>query len=337
MPEQKKVRIVKRRKKKRFKKRALLILTILTVLFLAVLTYGAYLYIKASSAFSGAYEDDGSEKSDLRNAIVDPKTDNISILIMGVDENEHDEEMAGQPVRTDALMVTTLNREDKSIKMLSIPRDSYVYVPIIDDYTKINHAFAYGEANDSGQGGTKATIHTVEHLLDIPIDYYVKVNFEAFVDVVDALDGVTVDVPYEFYEQDSHNNMDAIHLTAGEQELNGEEALALARTRKLDNDIERGKRQQEILKAIIRKSASLGAILKYDQVISAVGSNMGTNMKFSEMKSLFTYITAGPDLDIEALTLEGQDYQPGSVYYWKLYEESLDIATTTLKEHLNIN
>src|SRR5699024_8422793 len=325
----KKKQIRKRKKKITFKIRAFFILTIISVLFLAVLTYAAYLYVKADSAFSNAYEDDGSEKSDLRESSVDPKIDNVSILIMGVDENDHDEEMIGQPVRTDALMLATLNRETKSVKMLSIPRDSYVFIPKINDYSKINHAFAYGE--------TQATIRTVEHLLDIPIDYYFKVNFEAFVEVVDALDGVNVDVPYEFYEQNSHNVLDAIHLLPGEQELDGEEALALARTRKLDNDIERGKRQQDILKAIVKKSASLGSILKYDQVIAAGGNNMKTNMKFSEMKSLFTYVTAGADLDIEALTIDGYDYQPGAVYYWQLDEESLNNATTTLKEHLNIN
>src|SRR5699024_12343124 len=116
MSNNQKRRIVKIKKKLTFKKIACLILIIISVLFLAVLTYAAYLYVKADSAFSNAYEDDGSEKSDLRESSVDPKIDNVSILIMGVDENDHDEEMIGQPVRTDALMLATLNRETKSVK-----------------------------------------------------------------------------------------------------------------------------------------------------------------------------------------------------------------------------
>src|SRR5699024_5353757 len=127
--------------------------------------------------------------------------------------------------------------------------DSYVYIPEVGYNTKINHAHAYG--------GPRATSKAVEELLAIPIDYYVRINFEAFMDVVDALDGITVDVPYEFREQDSQDRANKIHLNPGVQKLDGEEALALARTRKLDNDIERGKRQQEIVKALIDRAVSL--------------------------------------------------------------------------------
>jgi polyisoprenyl-teichoic acid--peptidoglycan teichoic acid transferase len=226
-------------------------------------------------------------------------------------------------------MVATLNRDEKSVKLVSIPRDTLVYIPEVGYEDKINHAHAYG--------GPEATIHTVENLLDIPIDYYVKVNFEAFIDVVDAVNGITVDVPYEFYEQDSNDIAGAIHLYPGIQELNGEEALALARTRKLDNDIERGKRQQEIIKAIVKKSVSVGSILKVDDIIEAVGTNMTTNMSFDEMKGFISYGTKGTNIDIEALTLEGYDYKPGKVYYWKLDDLKLAETKQTLQNHLDLN
>src|SRR5699024_10850658 len=133
--------------------------------------------------------------------------------------------------RTDTLMVATLNKDEKSVQLLSIPRDSYVYIPEVGYETKINHAHAYG--------GTKATIDTLENLLDSPIDYDLKVNSEASIDMIDAIECVTIDVSYEFKEQDSKDKANAIHLSPWVQDLNGEEALALARTRKLDNDIER--------------------------------------------------------------------------------------------------
>src|SRR5699024_10812252 len=153
----------------------------------------------------------------------------------------------------------TLNKDDNSVNLLSIQRDSYVYVPEVGYEPKINHVHSYG--------GTESARETVENLLDIPIDYYVKVNFEAFIDVVVVIDGITFDVPLELSEPDSMDKADAIHLYPGVQELDGEEALALARTRKMDNDIERGKRQQEIIKSIIDKSTSLSSILKYDDII----------------------------------------------------------------------
>ena len=129
--------------------------------------------------------------------------------------------------------------------MVSIPRDSYVYIPERGKKDKITHAHAYG--------GTEATIETVEELFDIPVDYFFKLNFNAFIDVVDALGGIMVDVPITVSEMDSNDNKNAIHLEKGFQKLNGEEALALARTRKIDNDIERGKRQQLVLKPLLIK------------------------------------------------------------------------------------
>src|SRR5699024_663036 len=169
--------------------------------------------------------------------------------------------------------------------------------------------------------------------------YWVKVNFHAFIDVVNALDGITVDVPYELYEQNSRDVPNAIHLLPGEQHLNGEEALALARTRKMDNDVERGKRQQEIIKAILKKAISLDSILKYDNIIESVRKNMATNMTFSEMKSFISYGTSGKNLDIETLTLEGEDlwvYEPRKKYYWQLDELALESTKRELKQHLEL-
>ena len=155
-------------------------------------------------------------------------------------------------------------------------------------------------------------------------------------DVVDAVDGITVDVPYELQEQDSKDRADAIHLYPGVQKLNGEEALALARTRKKDSDVERGKRQQEIMKALADRTLSVSSILKYDDVIDAIGANLKTNMTFSEMKSFFGYLTNGTNLDIETLNIEGEDYKPGNTYYWQLDERSLAQTVNTLEEHLEL-
>lgn len=311
--------------KRRLRKRVFIVLIPLIV-FLSILGYATYLYVKADSVLSDSYENNGREKSELRDEMVDPKYDNVSVLIMGIDENDHRED--DDPTRTDSLILATLNKDDKSVKMHSIPRDSYVYVPEVEYETKINHAHSIG--------GTQTTIDTVENLLEIPVDYYVKLNFHAFVEVIDAINGIDIEVPYEFTESDSMDKRDAIHLLEGKQTVDGEEALALARTRKLDNDIERGKRQLEIIKAVIDKSTSVSSIMKIDNIIDAVGDNMTTNMTFSEMKSFISYATSGTDLDIESYTLEGQDYQPENIYYWQLDEIALDETKDRLKRHLNI-
>lgn len=319
-------RVTKRKKRVR-KKRVLLILVPLLIAFLAVGGWATNLYIKAGTTLNDSYKNDGREKSELREEIVDPKFDNVSILIMGVDENDKRDNQGSS--RTDTLMLATLNKDDKSVKLLSIPRDSYVYIPEVGYEDKINHAHAFG--------GEKATVETVEQLLDVPVDYWVKVNFNAFVEVIDALNGINVEVPYEFKESNSQDKRDSIHLLPGMQLLDGEEALALARTRKLDNDIQRGKRQLDIVKSIIDKTTSVSSILKLDDVIEAVGDNMTTNMLFSEMRSFVSYGTSGGGIDVESFSLEGSNYQPAGVYYWQLDEIALNETKGILQDHLDIN
>ena len=97
----------------------------------------------------------------------------------------------GEATRTDALILTTFNVKDKSVKMVSIPRDSYVYIPEKGKKIKLHMPMSYG--------GTGPTIETVEELFDIPVDYFVKLNFNAFIDVVDALGGITGRCSYYFY------------------------------------------------------------------------------------------------------------------------------------------
>lgn len=285
--------------------------------------YGIYLTKKAEHAANKSYESLDRDKSEAK---VSPIKDNVSILFIGIDDSQKREQ--GENSRSDALVLATLNSKAKTVKLVSIPRDSYVYIPEVDYEDKITHAHSYG--------GPTATIETVEKLFDIPINYYVRMNFDAFIDVVNALDGIEVDVqiPYAFTEKDEFDR-DTIRLEPGLHELNGSEALALARTRKHDSDIERGKRQQEILKAIAKKAASASSITKYDDVIEAIGDNMKTNMTFDEMKSFFSYFSKGTPR-IDTLTLKGYDDMSTGVYYYQLDQESLLETKQILKSHLGL-
>ena len=298
---------------------------ILLIAFASV-TYGGYLFSKASDVAAGSKEElSRGNQSEKRYAAVDPKEDSVSILIMGVDDSK--ERNFGDATRTDALILATFNVNDKSVKMVSIPRDSYVYIPEEKKKDKITHAHAFG--------GAEATIETVEELFDIPVDYFFKVNFNAFIDVVDALGGITVDVPISFTEQDSNDKAGSIRLKKGIQELDGEEALALARTRKIDNDIERGKRQQLVLKAIIDKAVSIGSITKYGNLMESMGDNLTTNMEFGEMLGFFDYATSG--LNIESLTIEGEDTRIDGIYYYDLSDSSIEEVSETLENHLELS
>lgn len=290
--------------------------------------YAAHLYNKTSNIVEKSHEETGrdNERSVLRDEAVDPVTDNVSVLFLGIDTSE--ERAYEEKSRTDALLVATFNQEESTVKLLSIPRDTYVYVPEVGYPTKINHAHFHG--------GPKAAMETVEDYLNIPIDYYVRLNFEAFIDVVDSLNGITYDVPFEIQEMDSSDKKDAIHLYPGRQKLTGEEALALARTRKYDSDIERGKRQQEVIVTIADKMTSASSLFKLSELIDALGANMKTNLSFNHMKSFLAY-GLDKNLDIQKVNLDGDgSHMEDGLWYFHADEDSLAEVQLDLREHLDL-
>lgn len=309
------------------KKIIITLLVIVGLAFTAIVGYAAYLYNEASNLVSDAHEDIGreNEKSTLRTEDVDPIDDHVTILFIGVDSGE---EIENNKSRSDALLLATFNKDLNTVKLLSIPRDSYVYIPEVGYSTKINHAHAFG--------GARATVETVEEFLNVPVDYYVRVNFNAFVDLVEAIDGIWYNVPYEISEPNSGNKRDSIHLYPGYQHLNGEETLALARTRKHDSDLQRGRRQQEILMTIADEVLSTSSLLKLDDVMTAVGKNMSTNLKMPEIRGFFSYALDG-DIEIDTLNLDGiGDYMDDGVWYFQVDEESRQEIQEMLRRHLDL-
>jgi LCP family protein required for cell wall assembly len=319
---------IKKMKKRKRRKRMTMLFLIPLLLFMSVgAVYGAFLYNKAENVFTDSFKGiAGRDKSELRDKAVDPTKDNVSILFIGIDESKS--RNFGNSTRSDALMLATFNNKKKSVKLLSIPRDTYTYIPKLGYKTKINSAHAHG--------GPKPTIDAVENLLDVPVDYYVEMNFYAFMDVVDALNGITVDVPYEISEKNSEDKHNAIHLMPGKQKVKGEDALAFVRTRHQDSDIQRGERQQQAMKAIMDKATSFNAISKYDNIIEAVGKNMKTNMTFDEMKAFIKYGSSGT-LDVKSLSLKGDDSYIEHVYYYQLQDDSLQKVKQELKDQLEVS
>ncbi|EMF46578.1 Cell envelope-associated transcriptional attenuator LytR-CpsA-Psr [Planococcus halocryophilus Or1] len=311
------------RKTKNNKKRTILVIiaTLAVSLLICVSAYGIYLIKKAETAVDTAFEPAGNINEDI-----EPLTDNISILFIGVDDSE-ERNQSNNNIRSDALVLATLNNEDKSIKLVSIPRDTYTFIPDSGREDKITHAYSYN--------GPSSTIESVENLLEVPVDYYLRMNFDAFIEVIDALGGIKVMVPYDIIEQDENDSQNAIELKEGIQFLNGSEALALARTRHYDNDIERGKRQQMILESIMNRAVSADSITKYGDVFEAVGDNMKTDLTFKNISSLFEYAKNGKP-DVETITLDGYDDMSTGIYYWKLKEESLTETQDILQSHLGL-
>ncbi|TDL32598.1 LytR family transcriptional regulator [Jeotgalibacillus sp. S-D1] len=319
----------KKSKGRKLRKRFLIILLPLLLVGFIAIGYSVSLYVKAQDVANESYEE--VQNSDKRDEVVDPNVDHVSILFLGVDESDKRKNASGfegGASRSDAMILATLNNDDKSVKLTSIPRDTLAYIPEVGIEDKINHAHAFG--------GPKASMETVEGLLDVPVDYYVRMNFYAFIDVVEALNGVEVEVPFDMEEMNSDDSTNAISLKEGRQLLNGEEALAFARSRSYDSDVARGGRQLEVMEAILDRSTSVGSISKYSDVIEAIGNNMKTNMKFEDMRSFISYAT-NSDLKVDMQTLEGEAVTYNGIYYYEAYEEELANLRADLQEHLGMS
>lgn len=176
--------------------------------------------------------------------------------------------------RSDVNIVATVNPKTKQVLLTSIPRDYYVQLhgtTGIKD--KLTHAGIYG---------VDMSIATIEDLLDIEINYYVKVNFTSLIDIVNALGGITVYSDYTF------TSIDGVHFTEGNNNMNGEQALAFARERKAfqAGDIQRGKDQQAVIAALIKKVCSKSIITKYDSLLNSLKSKFQTNMSSNKITSL---------------------------------------------------
>lgn len=260
------------------KKKQRIILSILIPLFSIILfgaIYAAHLFATIENEIDASYvEIERPEPVEKVNPIDEP----VSFLFLGID---NDEGRQLESTRADSIIYATLNPHTHEMNMLSIPRDTYV--PIMRNgavvrWDRINAAYAVGEES--------VMVQTIEEWLDVPVHYYATFNFNAFLEIIDELGGIEMDVPVTITEMDSNDRSGAIYLEEGLQNLDGEQALALARTRKLDDDVARGHRQQQIIEAIIQKALGFQSIPKYTSMAETVGSNMRTNMRMRDMSAV---------------------------------------------------
>ena len=179
-------------------------------------------------------------------------TDPVTVLILGIDERVQEEDFW----RTDTMILATLNPVTMEAGVLSIPRDLWVPIP---GYTenRINTAHALGDAYDHPGGGPALAVETVEYNLGVEITYYVRVNFQAFIDIVDLIGGIEVDIP-EPIDDDCYPTADygceQLHFDPGVQRLYGEMALKYARVRHTSGgDFDRARRQQQVIRAILKQ------------------------------------------------------------------------------------
>jgi LCP family protein required for cell wall assembly len=190
----------------------------------------------------------------------------LNILVMGLDRRPREGEA---PARTDTMFVLTIDRGTKTAGILGIPRDLWVEIPTRDGSAyyeeRINTAFITGETSDYPGGGPAVAEEVIEHNLGIPIDHYVIVDFEGFVEIINDIGGIDVFVEEEIYDPyysrtELPGDYYPLHFLPGEQHMDGETALDYSRTRFDSSDLDRIKRQQQVIFAAINKATDEGLV-----------------------------------------------------------------------------
>ncbi len=213
----------------------------------------------------------------------------INILVMGLDFRDWEANGPDEPSRTDSMWLFTIDPSTKTAGMLSIPRDTWVYVPGFD-YYKINTAYFLGQANNLPGGGPGLAMETVEDFLGVPINFYVQIDFNAFVDFIDAIDGIQVDVPAEI-KVDPVGPGNTVVLQPGLQRLYGAVALGYARNRYTDgNDFDRSKRQAQVIMGVRNRALKPNIlpllVAKAPELYQKLSAGIHTNLNLQQVIQL---------------------------------------------------
>lgn len=237
------------------------------------------------------------------NASVRP----INILLLGTDARPSDRGVA----RTDSIILLSINPETHAVGLISLPRDLWVPIPFKDYTTKINVAYIIGEDENYPGGGPQLAMDTVSSFIGRPIDYYARINFDGFVEIIDQLGGIDVAVPKTIHDEEfptEDYGVETFHLAAGSQHLDGETALKYARTRNNDDDYARARRQQLVIQASIDRVTSKGMLPsllpKLPSLVQTMRSSIDTNIRTSMILDLAQDMRDGSLEIIDQLVLD---------------------------------
>ncbi len=272
-----------------------------------------YLYFKLNTMYDKNADNTLLNKEDYKK-----EKGITNILLAGTDGRTLEEQS-----RSDAMMILTIDKNNKSLKLTSLARDTYVDIPG-HGMEKLTHAYAYG--------GINLLVETIEKNFELDIQNYAVVNFFSFIDIVDALGGVTIDVKSNEISE-MNNFMDECYKwsgrtdgvkyikSSGYQKLNGYQALCYGRIRKNDSALERDRRQRELIQGLMNGVKEL-PITKYPSLINTILPYVKTNMKPTQIITLGTSVLSFGDLTLKQLEFPIEEYSNGGIvgndgWVWK--------------------
>ena len=255
---------------------------------------------------------------------VDVTKDTFNVYISGIDSYGN----VNSLTRSDVNIVVSVNPKTNQILMINIPRDYYVKLHDTASYDKLTHAGIYG---------VDMSVSTIEDLLDMEINYYLKVNYNALVKLVDALGGVDVYSKYSF-KSAGHG----YYFKKGYNHVTGLEALDFVRTRKAfeEGDRVRGENQQAMIQAIIKKGTSGTILTRYTSILNSLTGSFITNISTDKITDLVKMqLDNMPSWNITSISLSGSDgaeytytYPTQVLYVMIPNEETVTFAKESLEK-----
>ena len=287
---------------------------LLTVLIVSLAAFGYIASLGTNTELSKEIEKhfEGLDKREQKGFSIPLFQQRQTILILGVDSNgQATDKFRG--TRSDTILLINLDPKTKSVNVISIPRDSKVYLAGEHGVQKINAAHALG--------GIELTKQTIEETLGIKINKYVVVNNEGVKKLVDALDGVPVYIEKNMYYNDTSGKLH-INLSKGLHVLNGNQVEGFLRFRKDGlGDIGRTSRQQWFLKSLLERLQSPSVIPKIPEVLNLATTYVKTDLTLYEMSHIAAMLRNVDMNDVEFATLPGAPSKKGYISYWILDPE----------------
>lgn len=260
----------------------------------------------------------------------------INIVLLGMGGKNH----PGGTL-TDTIMVVSIDAKNKSVSMLSIPRDLYIE---IKDYgeIKINSIYSAADTEPMGEvAGFNLMKSSLTDFLGVPIHYFVALDFDGFEKIIDTLGGVDINVEKEIYDWQypaaDMENYDPFYLPVGQQHLDGETALKYARSRHTSSDFDRAKRQQDIIVSVKEKflqKENIFSIKKIGQLLNLLSDNLKTDLQLSEIESL---VKITKNIELANISQKVFDDGANGMLYADRYDEMYVLVPIdpTLKEIRN--
>ncbi|MBF0709999.1 MULTISPECIES: LCP family protein [unclassified Gemella] len=272
------------------------------------------------------YETSYTKEVTKRQSKVSNNSDVLNIYISGIDTYGPITSVS----RSDVNIIMTINKKTNKILLTTTPRDAYVRIADggNDQYDKLTHAGVYG---------IDSSIHTLENLYNIDINYYARINFTSFLKLVDKLGGIEV-----YNEQEFKGTRDGKIYPKGNIQLNSEQALEFVRERYglSGGDNDRGKNQQKVIAAIIKKLTTTNALSNYQEIIEELSTSIQTDIPVEQLISLANeQIEKKSEYSVSSQALEGQGTMgmasyamPGyNLYMMKVDEKSLEESRNNIE------